>query len=172
MHRHRFSIIGFFVGWIAKLLYFASLTSLIPFGAMLLTARPQKIPETLAYFPLTAIGLLLISAFVLLVYHKNLGHTISTLGWMTLIPGIGSLVFMFVNPQAVLDLFAKVILGFDKIEQYIMSYLDDVLPKVWLFIAAYILLGIVLISVGRKMEHKQTLMSYFRKVFGPRVRFY
>jgi hypothetical protein len=172
MPPYRFSFTGFIIGWIAKLLYFASLTTLIPFGAMLLTARPAEIPASLQYLPWTALGLLFLSAFVLLVYHRNLAHTLASLGWMTLLPGIGALVFMIVDPQTVLGFIAKLVVGFGKVEPLVESYLNDVLPKVWLFIAVYILLGFVLISIAGKMESKHALMSHFRKIFGPRVRFF
>ncbi len=172
MQAHKFSVIGFFVSWIAKLLYFAALTSLIPFGAMLFTARPEKIPEAIAYFPITALGLIALSIVVLLIYTKSFAHTLASMGWMTLLPGIGALVFMFVDKQAVIGIFAKVILGFDKIEPYVSAYLDDVLPKVWIFIIAYILLGLVLISIAGKMEYEHALMFQFKKIFGPNARIF
>ncbi|MEM4239915.1 MAG: hypothetical protein QXM31_00040 [Candidatus Woesearchaeota archaeon] len=168
MPRHRRGIFGFILEWIAKLLYFASLSSLIPFGAMILTQRPDRIPQTLSYLPLTALGLLIVSAALLLAYHKSLAHTIAALGWMTLIPGIGALAFMIVNRQAVLDFFAKTILGFEKIEPYVAEYLDNVLPKVWLFVIAYVIIGLVLLQIAGRIGREHSIWSRIRRLLGLR----
>jgi hypothetical protein len=172
MHVHRFSFTGFLIGWFARLLYFASLASLIPFGAMLLTTRPEKIPANLQYLPWTAVGLLFLSAFVLLVYHRSFAHTLASLGWMTLLPGIGALVFMLVNKEAVFNFITTLVVGFGKVEPLVSEYINDVLPKVWLFIAVYIILGFLLIYIAGKMEYEHAMMSQFRRIFGSRVRFF
>ena len=166
------SVGGFITGWVARLLYLTSLTALIPFGALLLTERPEKIPDTLQYLPLTAATLLGLSALVLLLYHRSVAHTLASLGWMTLVPGIGSLVFMLVNREAVFTLLATLVIGFGKIEPLLVAYLENVLPKLWLFIIGYIVLGLVLIHIAGRMEHEHALTSQLRKLFGPRARIF
>lgn len=172
MVRLRSGVVGFFIGWISKLFYIASLASLIPFGAMIITSVPAEIPVELGYFPLTALVLLIISVLILFCYHRNLARTLASLGLMTLVPGIGALVLMIVNKDVVFAIFARFLFGFGKIEPYLDSYIESAIPKTWLFIVAYILLGLLLLYVAGRIEYEHTLVGYFRRVFGPRARIY
>lgn len=172
MQKYEFSMTGFIVGFIAKLLYFSSLTALIPFGAMILTQKTESLPATLRFLPITALALLGFSVLMLLFHHKSLAHTLASLGWMTLLPGIGALGFMIFNKAAVFNVLNSAIFGFSKIQPYVAAYLDSALPKVWIVIGVYILLGFILVYIAGRMESKHAITSYIRRVFGPRARIY
>ncbi|MEM4247151.1 MAG: hypothetical protein QXR48_01280 [Candidatus Woesearchaeota archaeon] len=172
MVRLRSGVFGFFVGWISRLIYVSSLASLIPFGAMIFTSAPAEIPVGFGYFPLTALGLLGVSALILFCYHRNLARTFASLGLMTLIPGIGALVLMLVNKDVVFAIFARFVFGFGKIEPYLNSYIESAIPNTWLFIIAYVLLGFLFLYVAVKIKYRYALVGYFRRVFGSRARIY
>jgi len=165
-----FSLVGLLISWIASILYLASLTSLIPFGALLLTSRPDRIPDTLQYLPHTALALVGVSVLILFIYYRSFARTLASLGWMTLLPGLASLFFLIFKPEAVLDLLAKLVIGFGKVEPLLASYLERTVPKLWIFILGYIALGIVLIYIAGKIEREHALTSTIRKLFGSRAR--
>lgn len=172
MPKYEFSMAGFIVGFIAKLLYFSSLTALIPFGAMILTQKTADLPATMHFLPLSALALLGFSVLILLFHHRSIAHTLASLGWMTLIPGLGALGFMIFNRDAVMNMLSSVIFGFGKIEPYVAAYLNSALPKVWVVIVVYILLGAILLYIAGRMESQHAITSYVRRIFGPRARIY
>ncbi len=172
MAAYKFSILGLLVSWVARVLYIASLTSLIPFGALLITSAPAQIPVTSGYLPATALALLGMSALMLLGYHRNFAHTLSSLGWMTLLPGLGALFFMIFRREQVFGLLSRLVAGFGKIEPVVNSYLERALPNLWIFIAGYIMIGCVLIYFAGRIESEHAITSYFRRIFGPRARIF
>lgn len=171
MSRYQFSITGFIVGIIAKLVYLSALTVLIPFGAMILTQKPSGLPATLQFFPISALALLGFSVLILLFHHRSLAHTLASLGWMTLLPGLGALGLMIFNREAVFTILGN-FLGFGRIEPYIADYINSALPNVWFVTVVYIILGVVLIYIAGRMESTHTITAYVRRVFGPRARIY
>lgn len=172
METRKFSLVGLLISWIASIIYLASLTSLIPFGALLLTSRPDRIPDTLQYLPYTALALVGVSVLILFIYYRSFAHTLASLGWMTLLPGLASLFFLIFKPEAVLDLLATFVIGFGKIEPLVAAYIGQAVPKLWIFILGYIALGMVLIYIAGKMESEHALTSTVRKLFGPRARIF
>ncbi len=172
MTAHKFSIAGFIIRWIASLLYITALTTLIPYGALLLTAMPENIALNLGYLPITAFGLLVLSVLVLWFYYKSLAHTVSSLGWMTLLPGLGALFFMIFRPDEVLGLLSGFITSFGRIEPYIIAYLETAFPKLWIMIISYLVLGVLFIYVAGRMEYKHALVFQLKRIFGPRAKIY
>ncbi len=170
MAKYEFSIVGLLVSWIARVPYIASLTSLIPFGALLITSVPAQISVELGYLPRSALALLGMSALILLCYHRNFAHTLASLGWMTLLPGLGALFFMIFRREQVFGLLSRFVVGFGKIEPAVNSYLGRALPNLWIFIAGYIVIGFVLIYFAGRIESEHAITSYLRRIFGPRAR--
>ncbi|MEM2916716.1 MAG: hypothetical protein QXT19_05175, partial [Candidatus Woesearchaeota archaeon] len=162
------SVSGLVVGWIARLLYIASLTSLVPFGALLLTSAPAQVPVRLGYLPVTALALFGLSALLLLCYHRSLARTLSSLGWMTLLPGLVALFFIIFRRDRGFGMLSWLVVGFGKIEPALNAYLERTLPKLWVFIVGYIIIGFVLVYFAGKIEKERTLTSYLKRLFGPR----
>ncbi len=172
MAKYESALLGWVVSWIARMLYLSSLASLIPFGALLITSAPAQFPVQLNYLPMTALALIGMSALVLLCYYRNLAHTLSSLGWMTLLPGLGALFFMIFRREQVLGLLSRVVVGFGTIEPAVNAYLERTLPNLWVFIAGYIIIGIVLVYFAGRIESEQAVMSRIRRIFGPRTRIF
>jgi hypothetical protein len=164
-----FSLHGFIVSWIARLFYLSSLTSLIPFGAVLVKSGFTHIGEQLGKVPIAAIILLGLSILVLLFFYHNLAHTLASLGWMTFLPGLGGVFFMLFNREQVFGALASVFSGFALVEPFIIA-LQASLPQVWAFIIGYVALGFVLIHIAGRIEREHALTTTLKNVFGPRVR--
>jgi len=171
MEAHRFSLGGFIVGWVARLLYLSALTVLIPFGALLITSGLSKIPEAIRQVPITALALVGVSAIILFLYHHSIAHTLASLGWMTLLPGIGGLLLMLVGREAIFGFISRFFAGFSLIEP-LLTAVQESLPKIWLFAVAYIIIGLMLIHTAGKIDHQHALRSQLRNLFGPRVRIF
>jgi hypothetical protein len=139
---------------------------------LLLTSRPEKVLLDFGRFPIAAIALLCLSIVVLMAYHRSFAHTLASLGWMTLVPGIGALVMMIVNREAVVSFLVSLVSVFGNVGPYVSAYIDAALPKVWVFIGVYIFLGFVLLYVAGKIEYEHAMMATLKRVFGPRARIY
>ena len=168
--RH-FNLFGFIIGWIARLLYLGALTTLIPFGALLITSGIKNIPTQVRNVPITAVVLVGISIVVLFLYHRDFAHTLASMGWMTFLPGLGGLFFLFFSKDKIFALFEKLFVGFESIKP-LLDAVQQSLPQVWIFVIGYVVLGFVLIHIAGRMDREHALTSQLRKIFGPRARIY
>jgi hypothetical protein len=91
---------------------------------------------------------------------------------MTLLPGLGALFFMIFRREQVFGLLSKFVVGFGKIEPAVNAYLERALPNLWIFIAGYIIIGFVLLYFAGKIEEEHAIMSYLKRLFGPRVKIF
>ncbi len=172
MAKYKSTLLGWVVSGVAKLVYLASLASLIPFGALLITTAPEQIAVELGHIPLTALAMLGVSALILLCYHRNFARTLASLGWMTLLPGLGAVFFMIFRREQVFGLLSGLVVGFGKIEPALNAYLERALPNLWVFIAGYIIIGFVLVYFAGRIEREHAITSCIRKFFGPRARIF
>ncbi len=169
MAEHKFSLGGFLVSWIARLLYFSALTVLIPFGALMLSAGLGGIPQAVRAIPTTALLLVGVSAVILLLYHRNIAATLASLGWMTLLPGLGGLVFLILGKETIIAVLQKLFLGFGLVESMV-GMIEQSLPNLIIFVIGYIILGLLFLHIAGKIEHKHAITAQIKKLFGPRAR--
>ncbi len=167
-HSYSFNAVNLIVGWIAGLFYFTALTSLIPFGALLVTSGVVSIPSQLRHLPLAALILVGVSILVLFLHYRNAAHTLAALGWMTFLPGLGGFFFLVFGKVAVFAWLEKIFEG--SIAAPFISAVYKALPSAWLFVIGYILLGYALIGIAGRMDREHALFAQVRKLFGPRAR--
>jgi hypothetical protein len=166
---HEFHLSGFIISWFARLLYLGSLTTLIPFGALVLASPEKFVSESLHYIPVTGFAFAGAGALILLLHYRNLAHVLATLGWATLIPGLGGLFFMVFQRDAFFAFLTNVFSGFSLIEPFAAVF-QQTFPTIWLFVIGYVLIGLVLLHVAGRMEREHAVLEQFKKIFGPRVR--
>lgn len=167
--RHVFDIL---LWWVVRLLYLSALTTLVPFVARFITAGTFALPENVQYVPGAAFGILVVCVLVLFFHYHSAAHTLASLGWMTFIPGLFALFFQIVSPESFIALLEKVGVGAGLVQSEIREYIAYVVPKLWLYIAVYVVLGLLLITLAGKMEREHALGEQVRKLFGPRARIF
>lgn len=135
---------GFFiVRLIARVIYFAGLTALIPLIPLVFS---HGIPRVAFW---TAVGF--VAAGFLLVYWFSGSRKLAwrTLGVMTLVPGLIAVVMLFLGPRRAALVYNKLGLVSPLVQQYIEAYV----PHVWFLAGIYIILGVVMVwlsDVARK----------------------
>lgn len=169
--QRKFSPLSFVVGWMAGLLYLGALASLIPFGALLVSSGFKNIPAAMHQVPIAALALVGASFIVLLLYYRDLAHSLAALGWMTFLPGFGGLFMLFFSPDAMFAFLQKTFAGFSAVKPFLEA-VQNTLPTVWLFIIGYILVGFIFLHIAGRLNEEHQLSSYFKKAFGPRVKIF
>jgi hypothetical protein len=127
MTEHKFHRLDLLIWLVVKALYLYSLTALIPFGALFFTSGVHAIPQEILHAPFVALGIFAASLILLFAHYWDLAHTLASLGWMALVPGIAAVLFHWLHPKSVLGLF-QVIYGFDKIEPIFSNNLMKFFP--------------------------------------------
>jgi hypothetical protein len=99
-----------------------------------------------------AIGLILLSIILLAFVAGSISGLTKSMGWMMLIPGIIALMFAAFGQTTVYDWAGQHITGFATAEPVVDWVVEHSVPKVAYLGGMYILFGVCLIWVGRKIQ--------------------
>ena len=166
------AVFSWIIGWIAALLYITGLAFLIPL-IMLLLIPPDMfiLPPNLITLTLIAAGLVLVSAVILALQKKSLGDAFVSLAAMNFLVGVIAVLFAWFGQAKILSF-----LGFfgtlkPAAEGYV-EYWAYFVPNVWLSIAGYFVLGIILWIIGNRIRREQHQISWMQKIFGKRIKIF
>jgi len=101
---------------------------------------------------LIAFGLILLSIIILGFVAGSLSSLIKSLGWMMFIPGILAIVFAAFGQAEAYGWAQNHITGFSTAEPVINWLVDHAVPKVAYLGGMYILIGVCMIWIGRRLE--------------------
>ena|GEM_PF-4777909 len=162
--------IGVILIWVSSVIYMAALAFLVPFISLLL-APPTffMLPPGLGKLTFIAIALVIASGVILTFYKKSVGNALQYLGYMTfLVAGI-AVFFAFVGKEKIISLLS--VLGSLKpVAAGYVQYWAYFVPKVWLSIAIYVAVGIILWVIGNRLKRREQALGYVKKVYGRRAR--
>jgi lysylphosphatidylglycerol synthetase-like protein (DUF2156 family) len=99
-----------------------------------------------------AFALILVSLVVLAFVAGSISKLTKSMGWMILIPGILAIVFAMFGQAEVYAWAGNRITGFAAAEPVIGWLVEHSVPKVTYLGGLYILIGVCLIWVGRRIE--------------------
>jgi hypothetical protein len=99
-----------------------------------------------------AIGLILLSIIMLAFVAGSISGLTKSMGWMMLIPGIIALMFAAFGQTTVYDWAGQHITGFATAEPVVDWVVEHSVPKVAYLGGMYILIGVCLVWLGRKIQ--------------------
>ncbi|MBN1644475.1 hypothetical protein JW851_00345 [Candidatus Woesearchaeota archaeon] len=169
--KKRSVIVGLLISFIAHFVYIAGLSIMIPL--LFFVFFPEHLWTSVVYAKsmiFFAVGLVVISAFVLYIYNNSIGRTFFSLGLATFVPGSLALVFSVYNKEFVFGFIRTYLKQFNLIEPYLDTYLAHSMPRVWALTVSYILIGVIFIWLGIRYSRRETTRSLAKRVFGPRAR--
>jgi ribose/xylose/arabinose/galactoside ABC-type transport system permease subunit len=149
------SVLGLGVRYIVAILYEVALASLLPLFGLLLTPGFQLDSNFIQAIGI-AFAFVIGGFLVLLLYKKRIDSALVSLGLMTLFPGVLALVLSYYHGEALLRWVGS-IYGVKLLEPVLASYLQSALPKVYILVLVYILVGAFLVAWG----------LHFRQIYKP-----
>lgn len=148
MRRLRKKVVKFvwleFVSFIARLIYMAGLTLLIPLLPLVISPFDLFGARNTLFI---AFGCIILSFAIVYYFSKSKKIALRQLGFATLAPGILAVVFSFLGPRRMALLYGS--LHSDLLTLFLQEYV----PKAWLLAGIYIIVGVGLISLAEKVRH-------------------
>ncbi len=135
------------VAGIAKFFYFAGLTALIPLVPLLFS--PQELVEAKFAFGI-ALGSILLGFICIYLFSGKRYIAYRTLGLFTLIPGLLAIIFGFLGPRRVAELYRTIEVPF--VDPLIEKWLQQSVPNAWLLAGIYIIVGVGFIWLSLKVK--------------------
>jgi hypothetical protein len=135
----------------AHLGYFSGLTMMLP----ILSESWQKSIKPWLVSPngfLIAAGLVIVSLVLLAFVAGSISKLVKSMGWMMLIPGVIAIMFAGFGQANVYDWANDHITGFATAEPVVDFLVEHSVPKVAYLGGMYMLIGVALIWVGRRIE--------------------
>lgn len=102
---------------------------------------------------IAAFAIILVSVILMAYVAGSFSKLISGLGWTMLIPGILALIFAAFGQTNVYNWASDHITGFTTAEPVVNWLIEDMVPKVAYLGGIYILVGMCLIWIGRRMQN-------------------
>jgi hypothetical protein len=135
----------------AHLGYFSGLTMLLPIlgDAWTKGIKPWLVSPTGF---LIAFVLILVSLVLLGFVAGSISKFIRGIGWMMLIPGIIAVLFAVFGQAEVYDWAENRVTGFSTAEPVVGWLVEHSVPKVAYLGGAYILIGMILLWIGGKLQ--------------------
>lgn len=99
-----------------------------------------------------AIGLILLSVIILSFVAGSISKLTRSLGWMMLIPGILAIIFAAFGQAEVYGWATNHVTGFSTAEPVVDWLVEHAIPKVAYLGGMYILIGVVLVWIGNRIE--------------------
>jgi hypothetical protein len=164
--------LGFIFSWIAAVLYMTGLAFLMPFATLLIFPPTVFIlPPKLWTLTFIAVGLVIISAIILVLQKKSMGDAFVSLSIMTFTVGAIAVFLVIFNKESIMD--ALNFMGTLKpaAEGYI-AYWEFFLPKAWISIAGYFVLAVVLWAAGNRIRRQQYQVGWMQRMFGKRIKIF
>ncbi|MBI4145853.1 hypothetical protein HY489_00790 [Candidatus Woesearchaeota archaeon] len=130
---------------IARILYVAGLTALIPLIPMVLS--PQQLMAA-KYGLLAALFLIIASFITVFLFTRSKKASVRAIGFMTIIPGFLAVAFALIGEKNLVGYLVK--LG--PVTPFVQAWLDNYLPKSWFLAGIYIILGVSLVYLSEKLR--------------------
>lgn len=131
------------IKYIASLLYFTGLTVLIPLIPLVLSPGSWENAQT----ALVTAGGFIVAGFTLVYWFEGSKRkALQTLGMMTIVPGLLSVIFLFTGPRRMTNFYQL----FGEISPYLESFLEGFVPKAWFLAGLYIVIGVLLYWLAEK----------------------
>ncbi len=160
------------LGWIAAVIYITGLAFLVPFIILLLSPPDVFIlPPNFITSTLIAVGLVLVSTVILMLQKKSIGDALVALAIMTFIVGIIAVGFAFFGQEKIIS-FLGFLGALKPVAEGYVAYWAYFVPRVWISIAGYFVLGIILWVTGNKIRREQHQVSIMQRVFGKKIRIF
>ena len=169
MSTHKFSFGRLIIVWFAEILYLSALSALLPVILLTLISPMEPFANLSQYVSLTALGMVVLSVFILFLAYQSLGRVFFSVGWITLVPGLGGLIFLDFQKDAIIAFFSTVFSWFPLVEP-VVNILERSMPNLWVIAVSYIIIGFLFMHLAGKLEHKHALTSQIRKLFGRRAK--
>lgn len=127
----------------ARFLYFAGLSSILPL--MPLVFSPASFFELRLAFGIAVASM--VSGFIVLwLYSRSRRFAWQSLGWMTIVPGVLSVFFLFSGSRRLAELYS----WFGPVSPIVQEWFDAFVPKAWLIAGMYLIIGVFLVVVGER----------------------
>ena len=166
------AVMAWIVGWIAAVIYITGLAFLVPLIILLLFPPDIFIlPPNVVTLTLIATGFVIISAIILMMQKQSMGDALVALAIMTFIVGIIAAGFALFGQDKILS-FLDFLGALKPVAEGYMAYWAFFVPKVWISIAGYFVLGIILWVTGNKIRREQHQIGLMQRVFGKRIRIF
>jgi len=165
-------VIAWIVGWIAAVIYITGLAFLVPLIILLLF--PPEIfilPPNVVALTLISTGLVIISAVILMLQKKSMGDALVALSVMTFIVGIIAVGFAWFGQDKIVS-FLDFLGTLKPVAEGYVIYWAFFVPRVWISIAGYFILGIILWVIGNRIRREQHQIGIMQRVFGKKIRIF
>jgi hypothetical protein len=135
----------------AHLSYFSGLAMLLPIlgDAWTKSVKPWLLAP---YGFLIAAALIIVSVLILAFVAGSISKLIKGLGWMMLLPGVLALLFAGFGQADVYAWAGNHVTGFATAEPLLNWFVEHSVPKVAYLGGMYVLIGVILIWLGRRIE--------------------
>ncbi|PIN74694.1 hypothetical protein COV18_05740 [Candidatus Woesearchaeota archaeon CG10_big_fil_rev_8_21_14_0_10_37_12] len=131
------------IKYVAAAVYFAGLASLTPLIPLLLT--PTELLQA-RQIVITAFGFVIVAFLLTLWASKNMKIAFRALGYMTLFPGLLTVITAYIGERRMLEYLSH----FGEITPYIQEWIHQYVPTAWIIAGIYIILGVFFIWLGEK----------------------
>ncbi|MBD3304448.1 hypothetical protein GF343_04835 [Candidatus Woesearchaeota archaeon] len=165
-------VLTWILKWAAAVIYITGLAFIIPFIILILFPPEVFIlPPNLGKLTLIATGLVAISAIILMLQKKSIGNALVSLSIMTFLVGIIATLLALFGQEDIIS-FLDFLGALKPLAEGYIAYWAFFVPKVWISIAGYFVLGIVMWVTGNRIRREQHQISIMQRLFGKRAKIF
>jgi uncharacterized membrane protein HdeD (DUF308 family) len=100
-----------------------------------------------------AIGLIIISLFIIGFLAGSASKLLRSVGWLVLVPGVFAIIFTAFGESNFYNWAGQHVTGFASFEPVFTFFIAHSVPKTTMLAGFYILIGIALLWVGGRLRH-------------------